>query len=182
MNIENKNSRATIAYNAIGDLIQELERQRDEIAGGFPVVHEIMLKNLYFVFDQIRSVHPDFWEPNPQDNPELFDADGEIRPLTKAEFKAITPLSPQEIERQEEGYKQLLQYGLIELLSMLKTRHGVSKKEVAERSGVSQTLLSQYQSGYRPVSLPFLMAVAGYWGYNVGIDMGLRKIEFKSRV
>lgn len=74
----------------------------------------------------------------------------------KFPVEVVVPAAPEEADgadsvpvRATEWYGELKR----ELLAGARLKHGMSQSELAEKSGVSQSLISQYESGRRALTL-----------------------------
>lgn len=177
MNIENADSFITHTYNHISELIIILEAIRDNTDEGLSDQEKKIYDLSNHLWEEPRK-HPEFWEPNPGDNPDLFDDDGDIRPLTKAELAAIVPMTKEEREQADQEIDTLLTDGFGQLIKLANDR-GLNKGEFAAVLNISPSLLSNYQAGRKRVTIAMMSAFAAKIKLQFGFDLINRNIFFK---
>lgn len=177
MNIENKNSLVTKVYDAISDLTMHLERLRDDSEEVLTTLDTEIYNLSNELWEKLR-LHPDFWEPNPEDNPDLFDADGDILPMTKAELAAIVPITKEERDFYYQELDTLLTEGFGQLIKLADDR-GLNKSQFAAVLNIPPSLLSNYQAGRKRITIAMLAAYASKINLQVSFELLNKKVFFK---
>lgn len=172
-----KDNQITSAYNEVSNLCMYLEAIRDHSDAGLSDLEERIYNLTNHLWEELR-LHPDFWEPNPKDNPDLFDADGDILPMTKAELAAIVPMTKEERDKSDQEIDTLLTEGFGQLIQLADDR-GLNKGEFAAVLNISPSLLSNYLAGRKRITVAMLAAYASKIGLQFGFDLINKKVFFK---
>ena len=132
------------------------------------------------IYDHLHEVwtlcrkHPEFWEPNPKDNPEMFDADGDLLP----DLGEVKPFDYEEHKRIEAQFDSAIRNAL---KNFTKDTH-LQKKAFAEAYGIAISYLSRIISGDKDFDFKKILSAGEKLGCTLSFSPADKTAKFVKKI